>query len=281
MKRYFYILGITLLLVSCAEENAVQFIEYTPKVAVEGWIENGFPAVVLLSRTAPFDHPLDTTALMKQIITSAKVSVSDGEQTEILTLGVNYDYMPPYIYYGQTLRGETGKTYTLKIEYNNQVISAETYIPEPVPLDSCWFVKTSPSDTTGYIHVRWKNTSDAYYQIATKVAQKETVYTPCLYGNFSAAQLTVDAIVEIQINKGPMLFPKIQFNTYFSAGETVYLKFRTQPKAGYDFWTSWQNEILNAQNPIFPAHTNLISNIQGGTGLWCGYGTYTYQIETQ
>jgi hypothetical protein len=78
-----------------------------------------------------------------------------------------------------------------------------------------------------------------------------------------------------------MIYPITQFDTYFIAGDTVDLKFRTQPKAGYDFWTSWQNEVLNAQNPIFPAHTNLKSNINGGIGIWCGYGTYNYRIKTR
>jgi hypothetical protein len=165
-------------------------------------------------------------------------------------------------------------------KYNNQIITADTYIPEPVPLDSCWLVKASPSDTTGYIHIKFRNTSDVFYQIATRIDERETVFTPCLYGNFSSAQFAKNDRVSLQINKGPVLFPEIQFDTYFTTGNRVYLKFRTQAKEGYDFWTSWQNEVLNAQNPIFPANTNLKSNINGGIGIWCGYGTYNYRIET-
>ncbi|MDR0863736.1 MAG: DUF4249 domain-containing protein [Candidatus Symbiothrix sp.] len=283
MKQPIYILfsGILLLnFFSCSEDEAVGYVDYAPQIAVEGWIENGAPASVLLSWTASFNHELDTTYLLQHVIKSAKVSVSDGEQTEVLTLGADNRYLPPYIYYGNSLKGETGKSYSLKIEYNDGVLSAETFIPEPVPLDSCWFVKESPADTTGYVHLKFRNTSDVYYQVATKVNAKETVFTPCLYGNFPANQYKKDETVSMQINKGPILYPKMQFDTYFKAGDTIELKFRTQSMECYDFWISWQNEVLNAQNPIFPANTNLKSNIKGGIGSWCGYGTSNYRIET-
>jgi hypothetical protein len=282
MKNKLLIISIAALLglASCNQDDVVAYIEYLPKIAVEGWIENEAPATVMLSWTASFDQKLDTAYLLKQVIKSAKVSVSNGKETEILTLGMNYSYLPPYVYYGSSLKGKTGESYRLTIEYNNQIITADAYIPEPVPLDSCWFVKASPSDTIGYIHIKFRNTSEAFYQIATRIDQRETVFTPCLYGNFSSAQFAKNDRVSLQINKGPVLFPETQFDTYFTAGNRVYLKFRTQSQESYDFWTSWQNEVLNAQNPIFPANTNLKSNIKGGIGIWCGYGTYNYRIET-
>ena len=281
MKYWLFIglVGLALLnLFSCSEENAVAYAEYLPKIAVEGWIENGSTATVMLSLSASFNHELDTTYLLQQVIKSAKVSVSNGEQTELLILGVDNRYLPPYVYYGNTIKGEIGKSYTLKIEYDNQILSAETYIPEPVALEDYWFVKDSSMDNAGHIHIKFKNTSDLFYQVATRV-DYENAFTPCLYGNFSSKQFEKDESVSIQINKGPILYPEVNFETFFSLWDVVDLKFRTQPKQAYDFWTSWQNEVLNAQNPIFPANTNLKSNIKGGIGIWCGYGTSNYQIE--
>jgi hypothetical protein len=63
------------------------------------------------------------------------------------------------------------------------------------------------------------------------------------------------------------------------AGDWIDVKFRTQSRVAYDFWNSWQNEVLNAQNPVFPAYTNLKSNIKGGIGIWCGYGVSNYRIH--
>ncbi len=274
---YFCVL-FSLLIISCNKEEEIGYVDYDPKISVEGWIENGTPATVMLTWTASFNQEMDTTYLLNHVIKSAKVSVSDGEQTEILTLGMNKNYLPPYTYYGSSLIGKTGKTYTLKIEYQNKTIAAQTYIPQAVPLDDYWFVPES--DTSGYVHIGFKNDvmSGNYYQIATKVKNKETIFKPCLYGNIDPAIFNVGESVSIQINKGPVLYPDVNFETYFIKGDTVLLKFRTQPKPGYDFWNSWQNEVLNAQNPIFPANTSLKSNIEGGVGIWCGYGTYNYQV---
>ncbi|MDR1682436.1 MAG: DUF4249 domain-containing protein [Candidatus Symbiothrix sp.] len=297
MKRFFQIIASILLfsLFACNEDRAIAFVDYEPKIVVEGSIETGESPIVMLSWSASFEQPLDTFSLLKQVIRSAKVSVSDGEQTETLTLGVNHDYIPPYTYYGSRLKGETGKTYRLEIEYRSGLISAETTIPAAAPLDSCRFVKNAPNDTTGYVRICFKNRSDVFYQVATRVRSHysskkgqwektaETVFMPCLYGNFPATQFAKNEDVEMQINKGPIIFAyaKTQFNTYFVEGDKIELKFRTQTKQAYDFWSSWQSEILNARNPIFPAVGNLQSNIEGGIGVWAGYGTYKYIVDTR
>ena len=282
MKNLLYIFILNLFLwisFSCSEEKSIGYVEYLPKVVVEGWIENGTPANVMLSWTAPFDQKMDTVFLLEHVIRSAKVSVSDGEQTEILTLGLNTNHLPPYVYYGSVIKGETGKSYSLKIEYRDGIISAETFIPQPVALEKVWFEKTSPVDTTGHIHICFLNTSDLYYQIATRIDEKEKVFTPCLYGNINSSSFEKNEMVSLQVNKGPVIYPTINLATHFVTGNTVSLKFRTQAKDAYDFYTSWQNETLNTQNPIFPANTSLKSNVTGGIGIWCGFGTYTYKVD--
>jgi hypothetical protein len=284
MKHSVTIVCISLCLLavfSCNEDSEIAYIEYQPKVVVEGWIENGTKATVLLSWSASFSHTLDTAYLLNQIIRSAKVSVSNGEQTELLTLGVDHRYLPPYIYYGNTITGETGKKYYLKIEYRGDTLKAETYIPEPVSLESCRFVKAKPDDSTGHVHIQFRNTSTEYYQVATRVLGREAIYTPCLYGNFSSEQFEKNETVSIQIHKGPVFYPEVQFETSFMTDDWIEIKLKTQSRAAYDFWNSWQNEVLNAQNPVFPAYTNLKSNIEGGIGIWSGYGVSRQRIQAK
>ncbi|MDR1372154.1 MAG: DUF4249 domain-containing protein [Dysgonamonadaceae bacterium] len=281
MKReikFILLLFTVLCLFSCIENHFSSAADYVPEIAIEGCIETGTPARVILSRTVSFKQQLDTAYLMQHVIRSAKVSVSDGEQIELLTLGTDNNYMSPYIYYGTQIIGEAGKTYSLKIEYDDRVFTAETTIPEPVAIDSCWFVRSNGKEKAGHIHISFCNTSNQYYQIATRVSDTENIFTPCLYGNFPASLYEKGEIVSMQINRGPILSKDggIQFQTWFWETQIVFIKLRTQTKDSYDFWTSWQNEILNAQNPIFPAHTNLKSNINGGIGCWSGYGTIEY-----
>lgn len=281
MKKFLFIIFSSILFISCNKESDIEIVSYVPKVVVEGSIESGDYASVLLSVSASMTGPKDTISLLNNVIRSAKVTVSDGNVSEILVLQTNRNKIPPYEYRGGVLKGEAGKHYSLKIEYNERLITATTYIPPAVPLTNISFKRTMSTDTIGYIHVDFKNTTDDYYQVSTRVMDSEKVFTPCLYGNIDKDLYPKNEAVAMQINKGPMLFPETSYTTYFKAKSTVRVKFSTLPAAGYKFWTSYQNEILNAQNPIFPANTSLHSNIDGGIGIWCGYGANVYEVKLQ
>lgn len=273
---YFVLLLPAFLLLACDKEASVEFGTYEPKIVVEGSIENGRYASVLLSESASMNGPKDTASLLNQVIRSAKVTVSDGENSEILILTVNKSKIPPYEYAGTQIRGEAGKTYYLTIECRGKTITAQTYIPKPVPLENISFRKEAGKDSIGYIYINFRNTSDDYYRVSTQDMSTQTSLVPCLYGNMDNKFYPKDELISIQINKGPTIFPYTDFRTYFMTGSMMRIKFSTQPKAAYDFWNSYQNEVLNAQNPIFPANESLKSNINGGIGIWSGYGSYTY-----
>ena len=176
------------------------------------------------------------------------------------------------------MKGEIGKTYTLTIEYDDKIISAETYIPEPVIIDSLWFSKKTPSDRIGYVHISFKNVSNHHYRIATK-EESEDIYIPCLYGNVDKTLYPKETQIKMQINKGPIIFPETSYTSYFPDSVDIKVKLSTQLQASYDFWTSYQNEIINSQNPIFPSTQRLKSNVKGGIGIWAGYGSSVKTIS--
>ena len=281
MKKICFTILSFCCLLSCNQENDIDLTPYDPKIVVEGSIEEGGYSSVLLSISASMTGPKDTLSLLNNVIRSAKVIVSDGTNSEILSLHTNDNKIPPYEYRGSQLKGETGKDYTLTIEYRGEKITATTYIPEPVAIDAVWFKKDHPNDTTGYISISFKNTTTDYYQISTRVVSKEKVFTPCLYGNLDSRLYRPNEQVSIQINKGPVLFPETTYRTDFNVSYPVWVKLSTVPKETYKFWTSYQNEILNTQNPIFPANTSLISNIKGGIGIWSGYGSKVQYFDPQ
>lgn len=282
MKKYVYISLLLLIFFSCNKEAEIDFVAYKPKVVVEGSIEKGSFSSVLLSVSASITGPKDTLSLLGHAIKSAKVTVSDGDMSEVLMLRTNNAKIPPYEYVGTVLRGESGKTYSLKVEYSGKIITSTTTIPESVELDSVWFKKTYPQDSIGYINIKFRNTSGSYYQVSTRKYGSRNNFTPCLYGNIDSKVYPRNEEVMMQINKGPVLFPKTDYTTYFKSADTIQVRFSTQTKEAYKFWTSYQNEILNTQNPIFPANTNLMSNIEGGAiGIWTGIASNVYTIITE
>lgn len=271
------ILILCLLLWGCSDDSGIE--DYRYRLVVEGWIEEGSVPYVILSQNKPLISTVDSTSIEDMIIRWAKVSVSDGEKTEILRGRIDGDYFPPFIYRGIEMRGEAGKTYTLTVEYSAHVWHAETTIPESMPLTS---LKTEPVEGQDTLYSIRATFSDPpgeknYYKFFTRIHNRQGRYLPSLMGNlddnlFDGKEMTVT------VNQGIEMKAIKKFNAYFHVQDTVFVKFCTMSQFDFDFWTAYENEQINSQNPLFPANQNLPSNISSGRGCWCGYGKSTYVI---
>jgi len=279
MKKYILFLFV-LIAVSCSKDD---FSEQSneSKIVVEGWIEEGDYAQVLLSSSIPVTDVIDSTNVLSHVIRSAKITISDGLNSEVLKVKNDKNRIPPFVYFGNTLIGEAGKEYSLKIEYLDRVVEAMTSIPQSVELKSAEYIKKATTDTVGYIFVKFDDpvNDKNYYQIATKIDKEDPLFTPAFYGNLDDKNFTTPSI-SMQINRGLLLFSKKKFTPYFTDGDLIHVKLRTQNKDALDFWNSWQNEIVNSKNPIYPSNTSLKSNIKGGIGIWAGYGQSTIIVKT-
>ncbi|MEP6928723.1 MAG: DUF4249 domain-containing protein [Flavobacterium sp.] len=280
MKKYILFL-LVLITISCSGDDFSKEENAASKIVVEGWIEEGDFPQVLLSSSIPVTDAIDSTNVLNHVIRSAKITISDGKTSEVLRVKNDKDRIPPFVYFGSTLKGEAGKEYSLKIEYLNRIVEAKTTIPKSVTLKSAEYVKKNPADTTGYIFVKFDDPlgEKNYYQVATKIDGKEAIFVPAFYGNLDDKNFQQSSVV-MQINRGILLFPKTKFMPYFADGDLILVKLRTQNKDALDFWNSWQNEIVNSKNPIYPSNTSLKSNIKGGIGIWAGYGQSTITVET-
>lgn len=276
-----YLLILTILVISCNNDDFSAEVKPESKIVVEGWIEEGDVPQLILSSSISITEVVDSTNVLDHVIRSAKVTVSDGQITEVLRVKNDKDRLPPFIYYGSEIIGEAGKTYTLKIEYLNRIITSSTIIPKKVPLISAEYVKNNPTDTTGYVFVKFDDplSEKNYYQIATRLDGQEPIFVPTFYGNLDDKNFDSPKI-SLQVNRGLLIFPKTKYKPYFTDGDLIFVKLRTMNKEALDFWNSWQNEIVNSRNPIYPSNTSLKSNINGGIGIWAGYGQNTLIVKT-
>lgn len=280
MKKYLLFI-FAIIITSCSNDNVSEQKSLESKLVVEGWIEEGDYAQVLLSSSIPVTDVIDSTNVLNHAIRAAKITISDGVNSEVLRVKTDKNRVPPFVYYGSTLKGEAGKEYSLKIEFLNRIVEATTIIPKTVRLQSAEYIKKLDTDTTGYVFVKFDDPLNEknYYQIATKIDGEEPIFVPSFYGNLDDKNFEASSI-SVQINRGVLLFPKTKFTPYFADGDLIYVKLRTQNKDALDFWNSWQNEIVNSRNPIYPANTSLKSNIKGGIGIWAGYGQSTLIVKT-
>lgn len=262
----------------CACNPKIEISPYEPRLVVEGQIEEGGYASVFLSYSMGLAENTDQANLMNHIIAEAKVTVSNGTDEEVLLLRRNNNRIPPYEYITTSMKGEVGKIYKLKVIYKNRIVEAETTIPKPVAIDSIWFVRDG-INKRGYIHITFPNKSTEFYRISTRIVGAEHIYIPALYGNLDSHFFTPNQPISQQVNRGAVIFPKTNISPYFPDSCLVDVKLSTQNSASYQFWKSYQNELLNGQNILYPTTKPLKSNIKGGIGIWCGLGSTTKRIN--
>lgn len=278
MRRIFMCLAICLLLGSCGEKHQPEDI---PQIVVEGWIESdGYPVVMLTTTVSIGEDAKDWTSLKDNILRWAKVSISDGVHEEILTGRMDNSYFPPYIYTTSRMKGESGKTYTLKVEYGGRIVTAQTTIPDPVPLK---WIKVMPSNQSSHADIIAGLEDDSsqkdYYKFFVKVMHEDSVYVPSFMGLIND-EILKDCVNEIVVHRGvSQIFGSEVTATSFDDDAEVIVKFCTLDEKTYEYWEDYEDIVSLSQNPFFPVTRKIRSNICGGLGYWAGYGSMKYVIS--
>jgi len=250
------------------------------KIVIDGWIENGQYAKVLLTANTPYFSSLDSSSIRNLVLTKAKVTLSDGDRSEILILRRNENYFPPFIFEGNEIKGDTGRTYTITAEYGGKMASGTTTIPANVRLDTLYFLKKEHSDSLGTIYIEFTDPSEIrnYYRILTQVRGKDVRFLSSMIMGISDTYFSGQKF-GFSIFKGQKSYISSARNEYFSLGDTVGIKFCTIDKAHYEFWNTFQDEVLNTGNPFASSQSVIRSNIKGdGLGIWGGYGVSYYTL---
>mgnify|MGYP000133994335 FL=1 len=122
---------------NCASCTDNPYNNEVPQLVVEGWIDSGDHPIVFVTTTVPFSTTKKTsTDFSSHILNWAKVTVSDGEHTVVMTGRVMANYPIGYGFTTSNMRGEAGKTYKLTVDYANYHAQATTTIPLPCTIDS-------------------------------------------------------------------------------------------------------------------------------------------------
>ena len=266
MKRLCLLSGLMLLLGCARQETPV-----STQLTVQGWIENdGYP-LVMVAETIPMDGEahISQAAMMEHIAKWAKVSVSDGEQTVLLTGNADTDYFPPYVFTTGRMKGEVGKTYTLEVEYKDFKARAVTTIPAPVPVERIQTMQMADSIFTlqvGFIDPPEKG---QYYKVFTKTTGVDTHYHPSALAQFSDEVL--DGYSEFRLFSAQRLLDLIDKPNY-RLGEEVWIKMCTTDEATYNYWANFELMLATNTNAVFWLDPDMHSNMEGALGYWAGYG---------
>jgi len=257
---------------SCEREIKIDLPQAGNTLVVEGWIEQGKGTKVLLSMSAPFFAVIDSSTLRQYAVTAAKVTITSGSESEILTLKPNDFYFPPYYYFGSDIKGQLNQEYTIEIRYGGYIYTATTTIPELVKPDSVWFDKSLTVDTLGQLMVRINDNPQIsnYYRTFTKCKGKDTRFIPTFTSVFSDEAFNGKSF-DIPLTRGNTNLLDIDNTRYFIVGDTIILKFCSIDKQHYEFWNTIQGQNLNAANPFAVNNSEVSGNITGALGIWGGY----------
>ncbi|MDC0249449.1 DUF4249 domain-containing protein [Flavobacteriales bacterium] len=318
MRYYLYFLVI-LIFYSCQEEITLDLPQAEKRLVVEGSIENGFPPYVVLTNNQGYFEEIDSDTYNNLFINDAIVKIwiynEDGikeDSVMLEQLPPPFDSIPIYTDIniinnpGTEKLGEVGKTYYLEINWNNQIITANTKIPEPTKLDCLWVEQNESADEEFKCDIRaiYSDPADQQNNILIKSKRiqhyelnKEDTTLCEIKNNEDFPFKLIDAGPDVLINGESFEtyfprpkengFPTGTYNAYHTKvcdGDTlefeediVLIKFCQIDKPSLQFWRGLIRQVGTNGNP-FSEPMNLVSNVNGGLGVFTGYGAYYYIV---
>lgn len=267
------LLILSIIVGACEDEFEYEMPPFEEKVVVDGYIEQGKIAKVVLTMNSPHNSMIDSSSYYNVVLTRAKVTISDGVNSEVLMLSRKQNKFPPHYYRSNTIRGEVGKEYKLTIIYEGDTLTASTTIPAPPEIDDAWFELNEDSDKFGFVWLKFSDDGNSkdYYRVFTENVNETA--------GFVATRMSVidDEFIqgktfELPLYKGISLATDQLAEHRYEKDDTVIVRFCRLNEECFEFWRSYTNNMLNAGNPFSTGGINLPSNINGGLGVWCGYG---------
>ena len=278
------ILLLSLIFTSCEKNVTVEIPQSKNKIVVEGYVETGKIPFVILSHTLPFFGSINIESVVQNTIQGASVIVNNGTITDTLI------QIPGYgIYFCPHIIGEAGKTYSLRIITNGIVLTATTSVPNPVPLDSTWFKIDGNRDSLGYLwahlsdpdtlgnYYRWFARRINRYTYGSRIGERKDSIFVTPRGSVLEDKFVNGKSFDFGYNRGSIPnSTKDDDNNdernFFKRGDTIVVKFCAIDRAHFLFWRTEEMQVGNNGNP-FGSPAPIISNIDGGLGIWGGYAS--------
>ena len=285
MKKYFLITIASLSIFSaCTEEIDVKLPNSDKKLVIEGVIENGKFAEVILTRTIPLFSAQGGTTVDEFYVIDAAVYVSNGGITDTLTIMIDSSSALGVVYKGSSIIGVPGQTYTLKVVASDgNVYNATTSIPYPVALDSVWWKAAPPEDTLGYANAHLSEPAGLgnNYRWYAKRPTKDRRFIAS-YGATFDDKLIDGKSFDFAYTKGydPTDSENSEENDsdteryFYRKTDTIYIKFVSIDRASKEFYTTFEAALSSNGNP-FASPTTIMGNIDNDAlGVWCGMGAF-------
>ncbi|MDD4645280.1 MAG: DUF4249 family protein [Bacteroidales bacterium] len=273
MAGLLFALGMT----GCISDIAIEQDEGQVRFVIEGEIDSGNFARVLVSRSQPFFSTFGTSDLISLVVDNAQVFLSDGGTTEQLQFVVDTFYTKVPVYRSFRMKGETGKIYTLTVNIGENVYVATDTLRPGIRPDSIVAVPSGENSNQYFLHYRISDPPEYgnCYSISLKRIGRDDDYLNAPMVLFN------DELFNGEVWEAPLFLPSSNFltdrNIYFNKDETVVVKTRVISRKAYDIMEIAGYQSLMVFNPFQngqPVPTNFSGDV---LGIW---GTYGVHLDT-
>jgi len=290
---------------SCTKEVQIDIPGYKEQLVVDGRIETGQPAIVLLSKSSNVYSSTNYESYLNSFVDDAIVVLSNGTQTDTLTK-ICTDDLPPGLeqvaagifgipaeilvnlhlcaYVSMNMLGEEGKTYTLQIFHQGKQYQASSKILTPTVPDSLYWKPEGNFTDRGFSWAKLSdaaNTADAYLWEVKYLQdpQFSKTFNPYFNDKFFNG-LTFEFGYE-----NPMSFkdtiPNNPYRGFYKLGDTIVVKLSKIGGKEYNYFEKKYNQIYSGGSP-FAVPTNIPTNIEGGAlGIWVAYAPWIDTLVCQ
>ena len=270
MKKQYILLFLCIACLSACNPDLDYSVRgYSQKIIVEGKIESGKYPEVYLSLNVPLTTDVDSATILDYVIRYAKVTVSDGETTEILTSKWVKGSFPPYVYKCTEIVGREGRTYDLKVEYSGYTIYSTTTIPTGFEIESVEIAPTlNDSLRSISLKINVDNHKKNSFRIFTKKRKdKRYIVTPQLFNE----SFQLSGLQRFNVSPYPTLTdPSYLEGNNFVVGDSVDSKVCMIDSVSTLFFKDLMFSVQTGKffvSEVKPLNSNIT---EPGFGIWYG-----------
>jgi hypothetical protein len=301
-----YVIFLLLSILSCSKEIQIDIPGYQEQLVVDGRIDAGGLPVAILTKSKNIYAASNFSEYIASMIFDASISINNGTNEvdlELISvsqlplesqyriaemLKIEFELLPliPFQVYSTTnaqMIGELGKTYALKINYNNKFYEGSTQLLEPVALDYSNWTPDAINSDYGTLFSRLTdpaNVRNAYkweVKLITKKANnqpKDVIFrssdSPYFADDFFDG---LSFEFETKYHAKDTTYPS-GYRRHYKYGDSLVIKMSRVDNAVYDFFEKKEAQAESAGNP-FATPVNIPSNLSNGAlGIWAGYAPW-------
>lgn len=253
----------------------------TNSLTVEAQIKEGRVAEVYLTNAISFESTIDSLSILEAIESKAKVVLSSGEDSEVLTLKRNDNRFPFAYYEGNEIKGEVGKEYALTVSIRGEVFTSTSSIPEKPRILDVDFMdavnENDPNEKVVDLKLTVENNREIkYFKILAKNVN-ENKFSNAKPLIFSSETLSATESFPVFISYSKEIDGK--FVNQVKPGESYEISLIAISKEQFDFWKSIKGDQTSIQDNA-SLSINTPSNISNGAfGYWSGENVTTIRVD--